>query len=64
MGYTIRSGKTVVNLIASMNNVMNLVYMTDAFYSASLTADKYNAINSVGWMGLGRRINISAKVTF
>ena len=64
MGYTIRSGKTVVNLIASMNNVMNLVYMTDAFYSSSLTADKYNAINSVGWMGLGRRINISAKVTF
>jgi iron complex outermembrane receptor protein len=62
MGYTIRKGKTVVELIASMNNVLNVVYMTDATFST--TPDNYNALNSYGWMGLGRRINVAAKITF
>lgn len=62
MGYTLKSGRTIVDLTALMNNVLNTVYMTDATFS--VTPDNYNAMNSYGWMGLGRRVNVGVKVTF
>lgn len=64
VGYSIKSNKNAkVDIVASMNNVLNTVYMTDGFFSSSTTPDKYNALNSIGWFGLGRRINIGIKVT-
>ena len=64
MGYTVRKGKTQIEFITLMNNVLNVVYMTDASFTSATKPDQYNATNSNGWMGLGRRINIGVKITF
>jgi hypothetical protein len=65
LGYScFTTRNTKIDIVASMNNVLNTVYMTDAFFSSTVTPDKYNALNSIGWMGLGRRINIGIKLTF
>ena len=62
-GYNIFSGKTNVDFMATMNNVFDKVYMTDVFFPSGITPNNYNATNTVGWFGLGRRINLGIKVT-
>ena len=62
-GYNIYSGNSKVDIMASMNNALNKVYMTDVFFPSGITPNNYNAINTVGWFGLGRRFNIGIKVT-
>lgn len=62
-GYNIYSGNSKVDIMASMNNALNKVYMTDVFFPSSVTPNNYNATNTVGWFGLGRRFNIGIKVT-
>jgi hypothetical protein len=47
-----------------MNNVLDVVYMTDASFASGVTPNNFNALNSRGWMGLGRRITVGVKVTF
>lgn len=72
MGYRISANNVKVEITASMNNVLNTVYMSDATFVTNgpasspegITPDKYDAAHSTGWMGLGRRINIGVKVTF
>lgn len=65
IGYSVQTKRsTKIDIVASMNNVLNTVYMTDAFFASTVTPDKYNAVNSIGWMGLGRRVNIGIKLTF
>ena len=64
VGYEISSKKTIVNITASMNNVLDVVYMTDASFASAVTPNNFNALNSRGWMGLGRRITVGVKVTF
>jgi outer membrane receptor protein involved in Fe transport len=63
-GYTIKLEKVSVNINASINNLLNTTYVTDASYSSTLTPDKYNAINALVFMGQGRRGNIGFKITF
>lgn len=66
LGYRIMANRAKVEITASMNNVLNTVYLTDATFTndASILPSNYDAAHSSGWMGLGRRINIGVKVTF
>jgi len=69
VGYTIKQKKSTISIIALMNNVLNTVYMTDAQFASTINGvpivpEQFNALNSYGWMGLGRRINIGIKFQF
>jgi iron complex outermembrane receptor protein len=65
LGYTIKGEKSTITINASMNNVLNIVYMTDASYSQNVAPSGYsNPANTLGYMGMGRRINVGVKVSF
>ncbi len=64
LGYTIKSVKTTVTINASVNNVLNTVYITDASYAFGTTPLNYNVLNTNVYMGMGRRYNVGIKVTF
>lgn len=67
IGYKINSDKVNVTITASMNNVLSTTYLTDASFpstSSGIYPDKYNALNSYGFMGQGRRINLGVRITF
>ncbi len=67
MGYNITAGKILVSITASMNNVLNVIYLTDASFpsvSSGVGPNNYNALNSYGFMGQGRRINLGVRITF
>ena len=63
-GYTMYAkNNTRLDIVASMNNVLNTVYMTDATFTSATKPNNYNATNSNGWLGLGRRVNVGVKLT-
>ncbi len=64
MGYTIKGPKTTITINASMNNVLNTVYVTDASYAFGTTPVNYNVLNTTVYMGMGRRYNVGIKATF
>jgi outer membrane receptor protein involved in Fe transport len=63
-GYTIKLEKVTVNITASINNLMNTVYVTDASFGSAVKPTDYNALNAQVYMGQGRRGNIGFKITF
>jgi len=64
MGYTIKNEKSTITINASMNNVLNTVYVTDASYVFGTTPKNYNVLNTTVYMGMGRRYNVGIKATF
>jgi hypothetical protein len=64
MGYAVKYNKSIVNITASMTNVLNVAYLTDASFPSATNPNNYSAVNSVGYMGQGRMVNLGVKVTF
>lgn len=65
LGYKRKIGACEATFTAGINNVLNVVYLTDASFTASgITPDKYVPSIANAYMGLGRRFNIGAKITF
>ena len=64
IGYAIRHNTTIVNITASMTNVLGITYLTDSSFSSGTNPNNYNPLYSLGYMGQGRIINIGTKVTF
>lgn len=63
-GYTIKLEKITVNINGSINNLLNVTYVTDASFGSGVTPNNYNASNAGVYMGQGRRGNIGFKITF
>ena len=63
-GYTIKLEKVTVNINASINNLLNVTYVTDASFNNTTSPTNYNALNAYVYMGQGRRGNIGFKITF
>ncbi len=63
-GYNIHTTYINLDIFGTLNNVFNKFYMTDVFFPTGVTPNNYNATNTVGWFGLGRRINVGIKITY
>ena len=65
MGYKRKLGNAEATITFGINNVLNVVYMTDASFTASgITPDKYVPSIANAYMGQGRRFIVGAKITF
>lgn len=63
-GYTFKLEKVTLNINASINNLLNTVYVTDASFANGTKPTEYNATNALVYMGQGRRGNLGLKITF
>jgi outer membrane receptor protein involved in Fe transport len=58
-GYDFRYWKSQFTFTAGINNVLNTIYLTDA-----LNGTQFNAATASVYMGMGRRITGSLRITF
>jgi outer membrane receptor protein involved in Fe transport len=58
-GYDFRYWKTQFTITAGINNVLNTIYLTDA-----QNGNQFDATTAAVYMGMGRRITGSLRITF